>query len=304
MLSRSTSFIHAAYAIICAFKLCFLTVHLGVKGSRTPAEKCRRRAGTLDQSPDIAHSLFSVVTRKRTNNVSTGLFHCRTDTPPIQQFRSTVGLKNNWERSGSEDMDLFVGQQGPLTCRHLTFSFGDFLKEIVYRQPIEHNIYLRLGSFKQWPNTPKQWGLVEFEILGIHIRIFKQNRILPFKPKFRHTLDEGDEAKRLDFCLEMGNRVLNDVGYHKRILFSDESTFSTNGVVSSQHYRYWSETNPHFTISCRRQYFKRLSNENFSNKMGALLIMPLLSVIGLIPNLMNTEYEGMVPFYGRREARI
>ncbi|KAJ8948333.1 hypothetical protein NQ318_019318 [Aromia moschata] len=89
-------------------------------------------------------------------------------------------------------------------------------------------------------------------------RIFKQNRILPFKPKFRHTLEEGDEAKRLDFCLEMGNRVLNDVGFHKRILFADESSFSTNGVVSSQHCRYWSETNPHFTISCRRQYFEKL----------------------------------------------
>ncbi|KAJ8960170.1 hypothetical protein NQ318_003892 [Aromia moschata] len=69
-------------------------------------------------------------------------------------------------------------------------------------------------------------------------RIFKQNRILPFKQKFRHTLEEGDEAKRLDFCLEMGNRDLNDVGFHKPILFSDESTFSTNGVVSSQHCRY------------------------------------------------------------------
>ncbi|KAJ8932535.1 hypothetical protein NQ318_014937, partial [Aromia moschata] len=69
-------------------------------------------------------------------------------------------------------------------------------------------------------------------------KIFKQNRILSFKPKFRQTLEEGDEAKRLDFCLEMGNRVLNSVGFHKRILFSDESTFSTNGVVSSQHFRY------------------------------------------------------------------
>ncbi|KAJ8937844.1 hypothetical protein NQ318_022262 [Aromia moschata] len=76
------------------------------------------------------------------------------------------------------------------------------------------------------------------ELLLLPKRIFKQNRILPFKPKFGHTLEEGDEAKRLVFCLEMGNRVLNDVGFYKRILFSDESTFSTNGVVSSQHCRY------------------------------------------------------------------
>ncbi|KAJ8943677.1 hypothetical protein NQ318_015165 [Aromia moschata] len=100
---------------------------------------------------------------------------------------------------------------------------------------------------------------IETEISKSYLqRIFKQNRILPFKPKFRHTLEEGGEAKRLDFCLEMGNGVINDVGFHKRILFSDESTFSTNGVVSSQHCRYWSEINPHFTVSCRRQYFKKV----------------------------------------------
>ncbi|KAJ8962749.1 hypothetical protein NQ318_001147 [Aromia moschata] len=55
-------------------------------------------------------------------------------------------------------------------------------------------------------NTDTVTGLLD-------TRIFKQNRILPFKPKFRHTLEEGDETKRLDFCLEMGNRVLNDEAY-------------------------------------------------------------------------------------------
>ncbi|KAJ8958462.1 hypothetical protein NQ318_002251 [Aromia moschata] len=44
-----------------------------------------------------------------------------------------------------------------------------------------------------------------------YTRIFKQNRILSFKPKFRHTFEGDDEAKRLDFCLEMSNRVLNDM---------------------------------------------------------------------------------------------
>ncbi|KAJ8948454.1 hypothetical protein NQ318_007977 [Aromia moschata] len=52
---------------------------------------------------------------------------------------------------------------------------------------------------------------IETEISKSHLqRIFNQIRMLPFKPKFRHTLEEEDEAKRLDFCLEMGNRVLND----------------------------------------------------------------------------------------------
>ncbi|KAJ8956098.1 hypothetical protein NQ318_016551 [Aromia moschata] len=104
---------------------------------------------------------------------------------------------------------------------------------------LETGSVLDIKKSKKWLNEDDADS-----VLALHSRIFKQNRILPLKPKFRHTLEEGDEAKRLDFCLEMGNRVLNDVGFHKRILFSDESTFSTNGVVSSQHCRYWSETNP------------------------------------------------------------
>ncbi|KAJ8943197.1 hypothetical protein NQ318_000678 [Aromia moschata] len=75
-------------------------------------------------------------------------------------------------------------------------------------------------------------------------RIFKQNRILPFKPTFRHTLEEGDEAKRLDFCLEMGNIVLNERDFHE---FCSPIIYFFN-KVSSQHCRYWSVTNPHFIL--------------------------------------------------------
>lgn len=119
---------------------------------------------------------------------------------------------------------------------------------------------LALHSVREAPRTSLRRRALEVGISKSHLqRIFKQNRILPFKPKFRHTLEAGDDAKRLDFCLEMGERFLNNVEFHKRIMFSDESTFTTNGVVSSQHCRYWSETNPHFTISSQRQYFKKIN---------------------------------------------
>ncbi|KAJ8963353.1 hypothetical protein NQ318_018825 [Aromia moschata] len=98
---------------------------------------------------------------------------------------------------------------------------------------LETGSVLDIKKSKKWLNDDDAAS-----VLALHSLVFKQNQILPFKPKFRHTLEEGDEAKRLDFCLEMGNRVLNDVGFHKRILFSDESTFSTNGIVSSQHSRW------------------------------------------------------------------
>ncbi|KAL1509412.1 hypothetical protein ABEB36_004155 [Hypothenemus hampei] len=42
-------------------------------------------------------------------------------------------------------------------------------------------------------------------------------------------------------------------------MFSDESTFSTNGVVASQHIRYWATENPNFRIATGRQYFRKVN---------------------------------------------
>ncbi|KAJ8956836.1 hypothetical protein NQ318_014250 [Aromia moschata] len=66
------------------------------------------------------------------------------------------------------------------------------------------------------------------------VRFFKQNRILPFKPKFRHTLEEGDEAKRLDFCLEMGNSVLN---YYTVCVKATSASFEKGQTKRDDRYR-------------------------------------------------------------------
>lgn len=90
--------------------------------------------------------------------------------------------------------------------------------------------------------------------------ILKQNKIRPYKPHFNQTLEDGDNGKRLDFCLWVGNKILGgNREFHKFIMFSDECMFSTNGTVASQHVRYWSDVNPVFRIPNRRQYFKKVN---------------------------------------------
>ena len=119
---------------------------------------------------------------------------------------------------------------------------------------------LALHSVTETPKLSLRRRALQIGISKSHLqRIFKENRILPFKPQFRHALEDGDDAKRLDFCLWVGNKILENRNFHKLIMFSDESTFSTNGVVSSQHCRYWSENNPHFTITAHSQYFKKVN---------------------------------------------
>lgn len=52
---------------------------------------------------------------------------------------------------------------------------------------------------------------------------------------------------------------LNNPNFLNEILFSDEATFTTNGVVSSQNCRHWSAENPEFIINAKRQYSQKIN---------------------------------------------
>lgn len=80
-----------------------------------------------------------------------------------------------------------------------------------------------------------------------------------FKPKILHTLELGDEERRLKFCYGLQGEYLNNRIFLNEILFSDEATFTTNGVVSSQNCRHWSAENPEFVISAKRQYSQKIN---------------------------------------------
>lgn len=90
-------------------------------------------------------------------------------------------------------------------------------------------------------------------------RCFIRHKIKPYKPKFLHTLKEGDNNKRLDYCYWAQGNFLNDRHFLKKIMFTDEATFTTNGVVSSQNCRYWATENPHWVINCKDQYSQKVN---------------------------------------------
>lgn len=90
-------------------------------------------------------------------------------------------------------------------------------------------------------------------------RCLKRHKLKAFKPKFLHTLEEGDAINRLEYCLWTQGNFLNDRDFLKRIIYTDEATFTTNGIVSSQNCRWWALDNPAFTINCRRQYSQKVN---------------------------------------------
>lgn len=85
-------------------------------------------------------------------------------------------------------------------------------------------------------------------------RILKLNKFKPFRPQIIHTLKERDFDRRFDFCCLVQGKLEEDPFFTRHIIFSDEATFSSNGTVSSQHCRWWSDNNPNFTIKSRDQY--------------------------------------------------
>ena len=58
---------------------------------------------------------------------------------------------------------------------------------------------------------------------------------------------------RLNFCNFMLNRLNNERDFFKKILWTDESSFSTSGLPNRQNYRHWSQENPQFTRQVRLQ---------------------------------------------------
>lgn len=89
--------------------------------------------------------------------------------------------------------------------------------------------------------------------------IMSENKFYAFKPTFIHKLQEGDDLFRLEFSLLMGERILESRIFHHNIIFTDESTFTTNGIISTQNCRFWAKENPHFKIYTNSQKVKKVN---------------------------------------------
>ncbi|KAF2887905.1 hypothetical protein ILUMI_18269 [Ignelater luminosus] len=90
-------------------------------------------------------------------------------------------------------------------------------------------------------------------------RILKANRYKAFKPTILHTLEDGGDARRLEFCLVLSEKILKEPLFCKYLIFSDKLTVTTNGVVCSQNNRMWATENPHAKIYSRSLRYKKVN---------------------------------------------
>ncbi|XP_066600036.1 histone-lysine N-methyltransferase SETMAR-like [Prorops nasuta] len=85
-------------------------------------------------------------------------------------------------------------------------------------------------------------------------RILRKNALHPFHMQRVHQLLPRDWQPRVNFCMGFLAQCRRDSGFPDQILWTDESTFTPNGVFNSKNYVFWAKENPHATRVGAFQY--------------------------------------------------
>ena len=83
-------------------------------------------------------------------------------------------------------------------------------------------------------------------------RILRKRLMMkPCKPQLVQAISAEYKRKHKQFCVDMQEKLLEDE-FMKRLVFSDEATFHTNGKVNKHNDRIWGEGDPHATVEHTR----------------------------------------------------
>ena len=113
----------------------------------------------------------------------------------------------------------------------------------------EENVSRVLQSIEENPQTSQRRLSNHHNLSQPTInRILKEAKFHPYRLRVVHSMNEEDYENRVDFANEMLSQLDRDRNFFKRILFSDEATFHTCGGVNKWNTRYYSHSDPNFTI--------------------------------------------------------
>lgn len=118
-----------------------------------------------------------------------------------------------------------------------------------HRKPVidsEANEVNVLAYFQAYPRSSIPAAALELGIsrTSIH-RILKKHRMHPFREITVQGLRLGDEARRVAFCEFMFTKMTEDPRFLYKIIWTDESKFSRQGIINRQNIHYWAQDNPH-----------------------------------------------------------
>lgn len=89
---------------------------------------------------------------------------------------------------------------------------------------------------------------------GIVHRILKSHGFHPYRYKEVQGLLQREPSNRENFSRNMLHRLQDDPTLADRILFTDECTFTVNGMFNNKNFVHWADENPFNTRATKHQY--------------------------------------------------
>lgn len=102
--------------------------------------------------------------------------------------------------------------------------------------------------------------------------ILKKYKFKPYIARKVHALERNDRGRRIQFCRYFLNALEENPNFYRKIIWSDECTFSNNGIFNRNIHRQWSHDNPRFIIE--NNFQRRFSVNVWCGILGDQLIGP------------------------------
>ena len=103
-------------------------------------------------------------------------------------------------------------------------------------------------------------------------RILRTYNLKPFRSHVVHGQRGGDEERRVNFLAHVKNLLEEIQNFLSVIMWTDESTFTNNGLFNRWNFRTWATENPRLSYSTRHQV--RYTVNVWCGLMGNQLIGP------------------------------
>lgn len=138
--------------------------------------------------------------------------------------------------------------------------------------------FLVLRQFEENPNLSTRVCAVRLGLdrnrNKLTHRILKSHGMYPFKYQKVQALLLADYQRRIAFCDLMAGRIIQQPNYLQRILWTDECTFTPNGMFNNKNFVEWRDENPFNIRATKHQH--RWSINIWAGMIGNQLVKILL----------------------------
>jgi len=128
-------------------------------------------------------------------------------------------------------------------------------------------------------------------------KILKKHKYRSFKYQLHQHLCESDNERRIEYCREYLQKMAINPDFPYKILYTDESRFTNNGMFNRQNNRYWAQENEHLIRDGSFQ--ERFGFNVWMGIKGRTLVGPILfygpltgnRYLGFLQNEIEAEIE-------------